>query len=313
MNSLHVGSPGFQTTVQDLGREGYGALGVSPSGAADPVALRVGNLLLENPPGTPALEMTLTGGTFTFPEGAVVCLAGADFGAQVEGRPLPPWKPWAILPGQKLSVGASRNFARSYLCIAGGITVELFLGSASTHLLSGLGGWQGRALRQGDVLPIGQVTKRIRQKKPAPGVLETLRPGKTLRIIRGPQFPWFPEESAQTLAGSEFLVSEESNRMGLRLEGPTLAWPEKKEMVSEGAPLGAIQVTPAGQPIILFVEQQTAGGYPKIANVIGADLHSVGQLRPRDAIRFAEVSLQEARALWIEQQQLLGSPERLFA
>ena len=119
MSSLLVESPGFQTTVQDLGREGYGALGVSPSGAADPVALRIGNLLLDNPPGTPALEMTLTGGIFAFPDGAVVCLAGADFGAQADGRPLPPWKPWAILPGQRLSLGSTKDFARSYLCIAG--------------------------------------------------------------------------------------------------------------------------------------------------------------------------------------------------
>jgi antagonist of KipI len=313
MSSLLVESPGFQTTVQDLGREGYGTLGVSPSGAADPVALRVGNLLLENSPGAAALEMTLTGGTFAFPEGAVVCLAGADFGAQVDGRPLPPWKPWAILPGQRLSLGATKDFARCYLCIAGGVSVEPFLGSASTHLLSGLGGWQGRALRPGDVLPIGQVTKRIRQRKPASGFLETLRPRKTLRITRGPQFARFTEESLPTLTCGEFLVSEESNRMGLRLQGPPLTLREKKEMISEGAPLGAVQVTPSGQSIILFVEQQTAGGYPKIANVIAADLHGVGQLRPRDTIRFMEVSLQEARTLWIEQQQLLNSPERLFA
>jgi len=231
----------------------------------------------------------------------------------VNGRPLALWKPWAILPGQRLSLGPTKDFARCYLCIAGGISVKPFLGSASTHLLSSLGGWQGRALRQGDALPIGQVTKRIRQRKPAPGVLETLRPRKTLRITRGPQFAWFTEGSLQTLTSGDFLVSEESNRLGLRLEGPSLASREKKEMISEGAPLGAVQVTPSGQSIILFVEQQTAGGYPKIANVIGADLHSVGQLRPRDTIRFVEVSLQEARELWIEQQQLLNSPERLFA
>ena len=133
-----------------------------------------------------------------------------------------------------------------------------------------------------------------------------------MRITRGPQFAWFTDDSLQTLTSGDFLVSEGSNRLGLRLEGPSLASREKKEMISEGAPLGAIQVTPSGQSIILFVEQQTAGGYPKIANVIGADLHSVGQLRPRDMIRFVEVSLQEARALWIEQEQLLNSPERLF-
>ena len=313
MSSLLIESPGLQTTVQDLGRDGYGVLGVSASGAADPVALRVGNLLLENPPGTPALEMTLTGGTFAFPEGAVVCLAGADFAAHVDGKPLQPWKPWAILPGQRLSMGPTRDFARCYLCIAGGIAVERFLGSASTHLLSGLGGWQGRALRQGDVLPIGQVAKKIRQRRLTAGVLESLRPRKTLRVTRGPQFPWFTEDAHRTLLTGEFAVREESNRMGLRLEGPVLMTQHQEELISEGAPLGAIQVTPSGQSIILFVEQQTTGGYPKIANIIGADLHSLGQLRPRDTLRFAEVALEEARGLWIEQQRLLSSEERLFS
>src|SRR5271165_755464 len=149
--------------------------------------------------------------------------------------------------------------------------------------------------------------------KLAAGGLEVLRPKKILHVTRGPQFDWFGEETRRALIRDEFAVSEESNRTGLRLEGPRLAVSRGTEMISEGAPLGAIQVTPSGQAIILFVEQQTTGGYPKIANVIGADMHCVGQLRPRDAIRFAEVSLDAARALWIEQQQLLNSEERLFA
>ena len=313
MNSLVVESAGLLTTVQDFGCEGFGVLGVSASGAADAVALRLGNMLLENKAGTPALEMTLTGGTFLFPDGAVICLAGGNFGAQMDGKALELWRPHAILPGKRLVMGATRDFARCYLCVAGGIGVAEFLGSASTHLLSGLGGWEGRALRKGDALPIGKLEKNIRRRKLAAGVLEALRPKKTLRVTRGPQFDWFADEAALTLAGSEFVVSEESNRMGLRLEGPRLAARGNAKMISEGTPLGAVQVTPSGQAIILFVEQQTTGGYPKIANVIGADLHCVGQLRPRDAIRFEEVSLAEARALWIERQALLGSEERLFA
>jgi len=312
MSSLVVETPGLLTTVQDLGRVGYGAIGVSPSGAADPVALQIGNRLVGNAPGAAALEMTLAGGTFAFPEGGVISLAGANFGGQLDGRELAPWRAHAVMPGTRLTLGATRDFARCYLCVAGGIQVEAFLGSASTHLLSGLGGWQGRALRKGDVLPVGEVKERIRQKKMAAGVLDALRPRKTLRVTRGPQSGWFGEEIRKRLLEEEFRVSEEANRMGLRLEGPLLAAREKKEMISEGAPLGAIQVTPSGQTILLFVEQQTTGGYPKIANVISADLHSVGQLRPRDTVRFEEVSFEQARALWIEQQRLLGSEERLF-
>jgi len=312
MSLLVVESAGLQTTVQDFGREGYGVLGVSASGAADAVALRLGNLLLENKAGTPALEMTLMGGTFLFPDGAVICLTGANFGAQMDGKALELWRPHAILPGKRVSFGPTKDFARCYLCVAGGIGVAEFLGSASTHLLSGLGGWEGRALRKGDVLSIGRLEKNIRRRKLRTGVLEELKPKKTLRVTRGPQADWFPEEAQGMLARGEFVVSEESNRMGLRLDGPRLVALGKPEMVSEGTPLGAIQVTPSGQAIILFVEQQTTGGYPKIANVIGADLHSVGQLRPRDTIQFEEVSLAKARALWIEQQRLLASEERLF-
>jgi antagonist of KipI len=313
MSLLVAESAGLQTTVQDFGREGYGVLGISASGAADAVALRLGNLLLENKAEAPALEMTLTGGTFLFPEGAVICLAGANFGAQMDGKPLELWRPHAILPGKRVVLGATRDFARCYLCVAGGIGVAEFLGSASTHLLSGLGGWEGRALRKGDVLPLGRLEKNIRQRKLRAGVLEQLKPEKTLRVTHGSQSDWFLEEAWRTLTGAEFAVSEDSNRMGLRLDGPRLVARGKAEMISEGTPLGAIQFTPSGQAIILFVEQQTTGGYPKMANVIRADLHCVGQLRPRDTIRFEEVSLEAARALWIEQQKLLGSGERLFA
>lgn len=313
MSLLVVESAGLQTTVQDFGREGFGVIGVSASGAADAVALRLGNLLLENAPGAAALEMTLSGGTFLFPDGAVICLAGADFGAQMDGKEMELWRPHAILPGKRVGLGATRDFARCYLCVAGGIGVTDFLGSASTHLLSGLGGWEGRALRKGDVLQIGKLERKIRRRRMRAGVLEALRPEKKLRVTRGPQFDWLTEEAKRALSGGEFAVTEESNRVGLRLDGPRLAARGNSELISEGTPVGAIQVTPSGQAILLFVEQQTTGGYPKIANVIAADLHSVGQLRPRDTIRFEEVSFAGARRMWIEQQELLESEERLFA
>src|SRR5262249_53523883 len=156
MSSLVVEEPGLLTTVQDLGRMGFGVLGISPSGAADPAALQIGNRLVGNAPGQAALEMTLAGGTFAFPEGAVICLAGANFGAQLDGRELLMWRAHAVLPGKRVTLGSTRDFARCYMCVAGGIVVDEFLESASTHLLSGLGGWQGRALQKGDVLQVGE-------------------------------------------------------------------------------------------------------------------------------------------------------------
>ena len=313
MSSLVVESPGLLTTVQDLGRPGFGPLGISPSGAADPVALRLGNLLVGNDPGAPTLEMTLLGGTFSFPNGAVIALTGADLGASVDGRSVEMWTPQEILPNAKLVLGPTRNFARAYLAVAGGIQVPAFLGSASTHLLSGLGGLEGRALSKGDVLTLGTPATKLSSRRISESVLLTLRPRKVLRVTDGPQVDRFSEEVKRTFFREVFRVSEESDRTGLRLEGPTLESDLPGEMITEGVPLGAIQITPSGQPIILFVEQQTTGGYPKIANVIGVDLHRLGQLRPRVEIRFERISFPVARALWLEQERLLNSPRQLFA
>ena len=313
VTSLIVESPGLLTTVQDLGRPGFGAVGISPSGAADPVALRLGNLLLGNDRGTPALEMTLLGGTFFFPGGASVALTGADFAATLNGRIADMWTTLTIPPQGKLTLGSTRNFARCYLCVAGGIQVKPFLGSASTHLLSGLGGIEGRALRKGDVLALSPPSKKIRPHTISQTILLTLRPRKVLRVTAGPQFESFSAEDKQSFFRDTFLVSETSDRMGLRLEGHRLNNREEAEMITEGAPLGAIQVTPSGQPIVLFVDQQTTGGYPKIANVIGADLHRLGQLRPRAEVRFERTSLPVALSLWREQEKLLNNPRQLFA
>ena len=312
MSSLLVESAGLQTTVQDLGRPGFGPEGVSASGAADPVALRLGNLLVENQPGVAGLELTLVGGSFVFPDGAVIAITGADLGATVNGRPLEMWASHTLEPGTKLMFGATKNFARGYLAIAGGIQVDPFLGSASTHVLSGLGGFEGRALRKGDRLRIGKASKKVPRRRITLAALYAFKPRKVLRVTEGPQADWFSEAAKQVFYRDVFRVSEESDRVGLRLEGTALDGSTAREMITEGVSLGAVQVTPSGQPIILFVEQQTTGGYPKIANIIAADLHRIGQLRPRAEIRFQRTSLAVARSLWIEQERLLNAPEQLF-
>jgi antagonist of KipI len=309
MSVIHVQSPGLLTTVQDLGREGFGTLGVSPSGAADPVSFRLGNRLVGNPENAPALEMTLLGGTFLFPNGGLIALTGSNFASTLAGSPLDLWTSVDVKPGQTLRVGSTHSGARCYLCVHGGIVVKPFLGSASTHLLSGLGGYHGRALRKGDVLHIGPQTSTFQKRAVVPQSLERLSPRKTLRVTPGPQSGSFPEPARQLFYRTAYRVAEESNRMGLRLEGPKLAQGPSGEMITEGVSIGAVQITAAGLPIILFVEQQTTGGYAKIANVISADLHSLGQLRPRDEIRFEQVDWDTARALLLEQEQLLTSPD----
>jgi antagonist of KipI len=329
MRVIEVLEPGLFTTVQDLGREGYGPLGVSPSGAADAVSLRLGNRLLGNPEGEAGLEMTLLGGTFAFPEGAVLTLVGSDFGATLEGKPVEMWTPFEAKQKQVLRVGPTRSGARCYLCVRGGVEVQLFLDSASTHILSGLGGHEGRALKKGDVLTIGPVNKNeqrrtgknacstggagtVGERRLSAQALKELQPRKVLRVTPGPQSDWFSEAAKKIFQESTYRVAEESNRMGIRLQGATIPTPTSGEMISEGVSLGAIQVPEGGQPIILFVEQQTTGGYPKIANVISADFHSLGQLRPRDEIRFDQVDWDRAQTVLEEQERLLASEEMIL-
>jgi antagonist of KipI len=313
MSCLIVEAGGLLTNVQDLGRCGYGPLGISASGAADPVALRLANLLVGNPADAPALEMTLMGGRFQFPEKAVIALTGADFGATQDGQAVEMWTTQTIQPGTRLVLGPAKNYARCYLAVAGGVRVEPFLGSASTHLMSGLGGFQGRALRKGDILQLGPSPKRIPARKISRDVLYHLKPRKKLRVTDGPQSDTFPEQARSAFFHSVFHVSEDSDRLGIRLEGANLPAGRSSEMLTEGVTLGAVQITPSGQPIILGVEQQTTGGYPKIANVIGIDLHRIGQLRPRHEVRFERTSQAVARSLWIEQERLLNDPSELFA
>lgn len=315
MSLVEVRAPGMLTTVQDLGREGFGPMGVSSSGAADPIALRIGNRLVGNPEGAAALEMTLLGGTFGFAEAAVLALAGADFGASLDDKPVAAWTSVHVDPGQTLRVGATRAGARCYLCIHGGIEVKPFLDSASTHLLSGLGGLEGRPLRKGDLLRIGRMGgafRTFRKRSVSKRTLEKLAPRKVLRVTVGPQNDWFSEAAQRAFYGGTYRLTEESNRMGLRLEGAPISKSFDGEMLSEGVSLGAVQITASGLPIVLFVEQQTTGGYPKIANVISADFGSLGQLRPRDEVRFERVELEMARTLFIEQERLLASKELIL-
>lgn len=309
-------------------------MGVSPSGAADPIALRIGNVLVSNKESTAGLEMTLLGGAFQFQGDCICALTGSDFGGALDGTLVPSWTSFEAKTGQTLRLGPTRSGARCYLCVQGGIGVKLFLRSASTHLLSGLGGYEGRALRKGDILRIGDAAEATqkrtgksacstsprrgnanREQRVSAKVLKRLEPRNVLRVTPGPQSDWFSKASQKAFYSNAYRVTEEANRMGLRLEGPPLregahgdaSGKAHGEMISEGVSLGAIQITAGGLPIILFVEQQTTGGYAKIANVISADLPSLGQLRPRDEIRFELVSFATARTLLIEQEKLLAS------
>jgi antagonist of KipI len=285
---IRVVSPGMQTTVQDLGRFGWAHFGVSPSGAADPLALRAANLLVGNAENAAALEMTLIGATLEFEQAATVAVTGSDFGPE-----LPLWTAVDVAAGQTLRFGPTRGGARSYLAVRGGLAVPLVMGSASTHVMTGVG---GRPLRAGDVLAIGDGAVR----RPRTGSAPPFASAGPLRVTAGPQAERFRGE----LYEGSYAVSEESNRMGLRLRGTPIPSPAGG-MLTEGVPLGAVQVPPDGQPIVLFVEHQTTGGYPKPANVISADFWRLGQLRPRDTVTFELVAMAQAIELLREHEQWL--------
>ncbi|MCU1232121.1 MAG: urea amidolyase related protein [Candidatus Solibacter sp.] len=278
--------------MQDLGRFGFAQYGISASGAADPVALRAANLLAGNAENAPALEMTLAGGEFAVEGDGVIALAGADFGANV-----PLWEATTVRSGDVVRCGAARNGARCYLAVRGGLDVPLTMGSASVHVMTGVG---GRPLRKGDRLASGGAVVR-KPRGPARGA--PVQSGTAyLRATAGPQARWFGEE----LYRGTYVVSEETNRMGIRLKGSPLAAPGG-HMITEGVPLGAVQAPPDGQPIVLFVEHQTTGGYPKPANVISADFWKLGQLRPRDQAAFERITLEGAWNLLREQEEWLYS------
>jgi KipI family sensor histidine kinase inhibitor len=295
--AIAVESPGLLTTVQDSGRFGWGHLGISASGCADPLALACGNRLVGNDDGAAALEMTLVGGTFVFERDALVALTGATFDARSDRGAVPWWEAWPVRAGTRLEIGPARTGARCVLCVRGGIDVPMFLGSASTHVVTGVGGVTGRALARGDRLAIGAAGAHASAHRVDRGWIESLYAPDPIRVTPAPQADRFSPRAHRQLVESAWHVLEQSNRVGVRLHGAGLDAPDAGALRTEGAALGAVQVPPDGQPIVLFVEHQTTGGYPKIANVCSADLHRVGQLRPRDTLRFEVVSFAAAHAL----------------
>jgi antagonist of KipI len=313
--SLSILSPGFLSTVQDLGRFHCAHWGISPAGAADPVALRLGNSLLGNPPGAPAIEMTLIGGSFRFDSDLSIALAGSDFGPTLDNTAIPVWQTIFVKGGQVLRCGPTNSGARCYLCVDGGIGVPPVLSSSSTHVLNSLGGLSGRPLVAGDVLGCAphhilpyEISLAVKES-----AVRSLYRGNAFMVTPGLQSDLFSMDARALLSSSPYLVKEESNRMGLRLSGPSLGSGIIKEMTTEGVSLGAVQVPPDGQPIVLFVEHPTTGGYPKIASVVLADIHRLGQCRPRDTISFQFVTHEEAFFLLTKRERLLAPDQCLYS
>ncbi len=287
---------GLFSTLQDFGRFGYQRFGISASGAMDTVAMRIANALVGNAPGTAVVEMTMLGLAATVEAGGCrVAVAGADLAVAINGRPAEAWRSYDLSRGDRLEIGAARAGMRGYLAVAGGFAIAPTLGSLSTHSRSAIGGLDGRALQAGDRLPLAGAA--------ASGLLLMLEPADRprtdgpIRVVLGPQQDAFTPAGIETFLGSAYRVTAKADRMGCQLEGPKIEHAAGFNIVSDGIMNGSIQVPGQGMPIVLLADRQSTGGYPKIATVIGPDLHRLGQRRPGDEVRFACVTIEEAEAI----------------
>jgi len=293
MQLLELLQPGAMTTVQDLGRFGYQQYGVPSSGAMDSYAYRIGNLLVGNDEGAPSLEITLFGCRLRFLQDAAIAITGADLAPTLNGAPAPMWQTVSVNLGDTLAFPRLKSGCRAYLAVAGGIDVPRVMDSASTYIRAGIGGFHGRALRAGDILACNPQPSPRKVTLPLqylPSYVNQLE----LRVTIGPQDDYFTSEGIHTFLNSTYTVSAQADRMGYRLEGPKIQHKGKADIISDGIPLGAVQVPGDGLPIILFADRQTTGGYTKIATVISADISSLAQARPGDTVTFRRVTNDEA-------------------
>ena len=317
MNAV-VTRAGFLTSVQDLGRTGFRQFGVSTSGALDPFALRVANLLVGNDEGAAGLEITLGGLQLRFEDERIVAWCGGEFDVQIGSRALPAGHVAHLQAGDELKFGRAQIGCRCWLAISGGIDVPVVLGSRSTDLRANFGGFEGRALRDGDVVLLASTGSSAFAKAtagkspPATGISSWTAPHDwaspasrhpNLRFVRGVDWSRFDDVTIQRFTNHEFSVSPDSDRMGVRLDGPELKRQDETDLISEAVAPGTIQVPPSGKPILLLGDCQTIGGYPKIAHVITVDLGVAAQLRAGDRVRFSEVSLQDAHRLLMERER----------
>lgn len=304
--SLTVLAPGLFTTVQDGGRWGHQAEGVSVSGAIDGVSHRLANLAVGNEPGAAVLEATIVGPELRVEQPTRVAVAGADLGAAIDGVAVTPGVAMTAAQGSVLRF-AGRRGARVYIAFGGGIDVAPVLGSRATHVVSGLGGLTGAALRAGDRVPLaadGGASSRPRTGSSTPSA--RVDGGARVRVLPGPQDDWFAPEAMDRLQGSRYTISPRSDRMGYRLTGgaplPRLG---RDEMISDATFVGAIQVPASGEPIVLMADRQVTGGYPQLATVISADLPVLGQLVPGDWVEFEVCSRADAVGALAAQEAVL--------
>ena len=333
MLCIEIETPGLLSTIQDLGRFGYQRYGMPVSGAMDSQSLRLANLLVGNDPGAAGIEATLMGPTLRFSASTRISLCGSGMQGMINDSVVPSYRALEVKEGDVLHFVGQESGCRMYIALAGGVDVPVVMGSRSTFLRAGIGGHEGRALRKGDVLPLGTSAgggdtqysdpqpevagSRLPVVPPEqlpldpPDEVSMVRPElipdyqskEPIRIIPGPEVHRLASKGVISLLTTEYRVSVNSDRMGYRLEGEAISLSTPTaDIISAGIAMGTIQVTGNGQPIILMADRQTTGGYVRAAVVASVDLGRVAQLRPGDTVTFAEISQEEARELFRTQQ-----------
>ncbi len=290
-----VERPGVMTLIQDAGRIGHHRLGITSGGPADPLAFDWANRLCGNEPGTTALEITVGGLVLRCERSTRIALCGADMPMSINGELVDAWRSYHVNAGDRISVGYARTGVRAYLAVVGGLAILPILGSTSTVVREALGGLDGRKLEAGDQLPCGD-SQEIDCLKVPTGYRPVYSKRVLLRVVTGYQYDAFDAAQRQQFFSSQYRVSKQCDRMGYRLEGPSLMC-ELPEMLSEGICLGAIQVPPDGKPIILMCDRQTIGGYPKLGSVISVDLAQLAQLSSGGTVSFTAITPAEARQI----------------
>ncbi|MEW4369507.1 biotin-dependent carboxyltransferase family protein [Paenibacillus kandeliae] len=312
--SLVIEKPGLLTTVQDIGRIGYGQYGISRSGAMDGLAHRLANWLVGNPADTATLEMTWSGITAIVEQGCWIAITGGDMQPSVNGKPLPMWRPVFVSAGSRLVFKQAIRGCRAYMSIAGGWQGDQVMNSVSTYLRAGLGGLDGRPLQSGDTVVAASIVDNddtdslVAQQSACAAVnwrvSTNLIPqyGKqaVIRVLPGRQWEDFDGAVQQLLFEQEYRITPQSDRMGYRLSGSQLQTIVPQQYISEAVSHGTVQVPPDGQPIILMADRQTLGGYAKIAQVISLDIPRLAQMAPGDQIHFQRIDMQEAQRLYVE-------------
>jgi antagonist of KipI len=318
--SLTIIKPGISDSLQDEGRTGFANIGVNPGGMMDRFAGRVANLLVGNTPNTPVLEMHFPGPQILFEQNALISLTGGNFSPTIDGEPIDLWQPIVVRRNTVLQFHSAQWGAWCYLAVHGGFVAEEWMGGKGTHLKAGAGGWQGRSLRKADELTIaemniyfpallneGQSFHALPWKADTRGVYDNR---EEILVIEAPEWDTLNMASKLTLMNSRFGVLPSSDRMGYQLIGEALLQSEHLEMVSSAVTFGTVQLLPSGQLIVLTADHQTTGGYPRVAQVISADLPRLVQKRTGDQIRFRHTDIAQAEEQYFERQQHLQTMQQ---